>query len=84
MDWAWASGTGTSIKQVQKILGVAVDGIVGKDTLTAINIADQRALFDKIHARRIEFVENIVRRNPSQSRFIKGWKNRINALTFEE
>ena len=84
VDWAWASGTGTSIKQVQKILGVAVDGIVGKDTLTAINIADQRALFDKIHARRIEFVENIVRRNPSQSRFIKGWKNRINALTFEE
>lgn len=84
VDWAWASGTETSIKQVQKILGVAVDGIVGKDTLTAINIADQRALFDKIHARRIEFVENIVRRNPSQSRFIKGWKNRINALTFEE
>ena len=84
VDCAWASGTGTSIKQVQKILGVAVDGIVGKDTLTAINIADQRALFDKIHARRIEFVENIVRRNPSQSRFIKGWKNRINALTFEE
>ena len=84
VDRAWASGTGTSIKQVQKILGVAVDGIVGKDTLTAINIADQRALFDKIHARRIEFVENIVRRNPSQSRFIKGWKNRINALTFEE
>lgn len=84
VDWAWASGTVTSIKQVQKILGVAVDGIVGNDTLTAINTADQRTLFDKIHSRRIEFVENIVKRDPSQTRFLKGWKNRINSLTFSE
>lgn len=84
VDWAWASGTVTSIKQVQKILGVAVDGIVGNDTLTAINIAGQRSLFVKIHSRRIEFVENIVKRDPSQARFLKGWKNRINSLTFSE
>ena len=84
VDWAWASGTVTSIKQVQKILGVAVDGIVGNDTLTAINTADQRTLSDKIHSRRIEFVENIVKRDPSQTRFLKGWKNRINSLTFSE
>lgn len=84
VDWAWGSGTVTSIKQVQKILGVAADGIVGNDTLTAINTADQRTLFDKIHSKRIEFVENIVKRNPSQARFLKGWKNRINSLTFSE
>lgn len=84
VDWAWGSGAATSIKQVQKILGVAVDGIVGDDTLTAINIAGQRSLFVKIHNRRIEFVENIVKRNPSQARFLKGWKNRINSLTFSE
>lgn len=84
VDWAWGSGAATSIKQVQKILGVAVDGIVGDDTLTAINIAGQRSLFVKIHSRRIEFVENIVKRDPSQARFLKGWKNRINSLTFSE
>lgn len=84
VDWAWASGTGTSIKQVQKILGVSVDGIVGNDTLTAINTADQRDLFDRIHMKRIRFVEDIVKRNPSQARFLKGWKNRINSLTFSE
>lgn len=84
VDWAWRSGAATSIKQVQKILGVAVDGIVGDDTLTAINIAGQRSLFVKIHNRRIEFVENIVKRDPSQARFLKGWKNRINSLTFSE
>lgn len=74
VDWAWASGTVTSIKQVQKILGVAVDGIVGNDTLTAINIAGQRSLFVKIHNKRIEFVENIVKRDPSQARFLKDGK----------
>lgn len=84
VDWAWGSGAATSIKQVQKILGVAVDGIVGDDTLTAINIAGQHSLFVKIHNRRIEFVENIVKRDPSQARFLKGWKNRINSLTFSE
>lgn len=84
VDWAWGLGTVTSIKQVQKILGVAADGIVGNDTLTAINTADQRTLFDKIHSKRIEFVENIVKREPSQTRFLKGWKNRINSLTFSE
>lgn len=84
VDWAWASGTATSIKQVQRILGVAVDGIVGNDTLTAINKADQRMLFDKIHSKRIEFVENIVKNRPSQTRFLKGWKNRINSLKFSE
>lgn len=84
VDWAWGSGAATSIKQVQKILGVAVDGIVGDDTLTAINIAGQRSLFVKIHNRRIEFVEDIVKRDPSQARFLKGWKNRINSLTFSE
>ena len=84
VDWAWASGTVTSIKQVQKILGVSVDGIVGNDTLTAINTSGQRDLFDRIHEKRIEFVENIVKRAPSQARFLKGWKNRINSLTFSE
>lgn len=84
VDWAWASGTKTSIKQVQRIVGVAVDGIVGPKTLLAINSCRQRELFDMIHAARLDFVDDIVRRNPSQSRFIRGWKNRINNIKFSE
>ena len=73
-----------AVKAFQEQNGLEVDGIVGDDTLTAINIAGQRSLFVKIHNRRIEFVENIVKRDPSQARFLKGWKNRINSLTFSE
>lgn len=84
VDWAWASGTKTSIKQVQRIVGVVVDGIVGPKSLAAINSCRQRELFDRIHAARLDFVDDIVRRNPSQSRFIRGWKNRINSIKFSE
>lgn len=83
VDWAWASGPVTSIKQVQSILGVSVDGVVGPKTLSAVNSADQHALFSDIHASRLKFVEDIVRRNPTQARFLKGWKNRINDIKFE-
>lgn len=83
VDWAWASGPVTAIKQVQRILGVVDDGVVGPKTLAAINAADPRTLFAEIHAARLKFVENIVQKNPTQVRFLKGWKNRINAIEFE-
>ncbi len=84
VDWAWASGTRTSIKQVQRILDVSVDGIVGPKTLAAINSANPRELFDRIRIARLTFVDDIVRRNPTQARFIRGWKNRINNIKFSE
>lgn len=83
VDWAWASGPVTAIKQVQRILGVVDDGVVGPKTLAAINAADPQTLFAEIHAARLKFVENIVQKNPTQVRFLKGWKNRINAIEFE-
>lgn len=84
VDWAWASGTVTAIKQVQRILGVTADGVVGEVTLGAINRAEPRELFERIKAERIAFVEAIVKRTPSQKVFLKGWKNRINDIKYEE
>ncbi len=82
VDWAWASGTRTSIKQVQRILNTTVDGVVGPETLMAINSANPRELFDRIRSARLTFVDAIVRRNPTQGRFLRGWKNRINNIKF--
>lgn len=59
------------------------DGIVGENTLAAIARADQRLLHARIKAARIAFVERIASRNPSQKKFIRGWKRRINALNFK-
>lgn len=84
VDWAWASGTGTAIRKVQSLVGVKEDGIVGVQTLSAINKANQRRLFSKIKSARLQFVEAIVRRDPTQKENLKGWRNRINALSFAE
>ncbi len=82
VDWAYNSGPATAAKHVQAILGVTVDGAIGPKTIAAINAAEPRALFDKIQASRGAFFDAIVRRNPSQRTFLKGWKNRLDSLVF--
>lgn len=81
VDWVWASGI-HGIKIPQRILGVAVDGIVGSKTMAALNSQNPAEFFFRIKDERIKFVEDIVRRNPTQGRFLKGWKNRINDIKF--
>ena len=82
VDWAWGSGPVTAIKQVQKIVGTDVDGIVGQKTLDAINKKDPKTLFNAIKKARIEFVENLVKQRPKDAKFLQGWKNRINSFSF--
>lgn len=82
VDWAWGSGTITAIKQVQRLLGVKADGIVGNITLGAINNAAPDELFEKIRSARLAFVEAIVRRDASQRVFLKGWRNRIESIQY--
>lgn len=82
VDWVWGSGK-WGIVIPQRILKVKDDGIVGNITLAAVNNANPEKLFKEIHNARIEFVQDIVRKKPSQSRFIKGWTNRINDFKFQ-
>lgn len=83
-DWVWASGK-YGITNTQKVLGVKQDGIVGAKTIAAINgYKNQKELFNKLKAERIAYVNRIVKANPSQKKFIKGWLNRINAIKYSE
>lgn len=83
-DWVWASGK-YGITNTQKVLGVKQDGIVGTKTIAAINgYKNQKELFNKLKAERIAYVNRIVKANPSQKKFIKGWLNRINAIKYSE
>lgn len=81
VDWVWASGI-TGIKRPQRILKVEADGIVGPKTLAALNSRAPEELFAELHKDRIAHVESIVQKSPSQKKFLKGWKRRINAITF--
>ena len=79
VDWVWGSGA-WGIKIPQRILGVKDDGVVGGKTLEALNKQDVNKFLEKLYLARFNFLDGIVASNPSQKRFIKGWKNRMNDL----
>lgn len=80
VDWSWMSGVKV-IKKVQKMLGLTADGIVGPKTLASINGHSGDALFGQIKDVRRKYYESIVKNNPSQQVFIKGWLNRLEDLS---
>ena len=81
VDWVWGSGK-WGIIIPQRLLGVEADGIVGQQTITAVNKQKPADLFARIKASRVEFLNNIVKNDPSQRVFLKGWLNRLNDLKF--
>ena len=84
VDWAWMSGVKTAVKKIQKLLGVEVDGIVGRETINAINNCNEDILFNDIYNERVRFYTNIVEKKPSQKMFLHGWLNRLNDIDTHE
>jgi lysozyme family protein len=84
VDWLWASGKWGIIKP-QQLLGVKADGIVGKQTLAAVNnYPNQRQLFDAIKSARKAYIDKVIKNDPRQIAHKVGWYNRINSITFED
>ena len=81
VDWVWASGK-HGITEVQKILGVKVDGIVGPKTLGALNAQDPRALFDPIKRARLRFTDTFIKNRPTSEKYRKGWTRRLDYIRF--
>lgn len=84
VDWAWHSGTTTAAKEIQRVLGVKADGIIGNTTLSAINSQSPLPLFGKIKAARVKYIERICKSRPVNQKYYRGWMNRINDLQYEE
>lgn len=84
VDWVWASGS-PGIRIPQRLVGVTVDGIVGPRTLAAVNgFEPQRALFDRIMRARVQFIDDIVCRRPTNLKYRRGWLRRLYSITFKE
>jgi len=87
VDWYWGSGAWGIVIPQRDILNLKADGVVGTATIKALNHmiqVDAKGLFDDIFSARVKFLNNIVKNNPSQKRFIKGWLNRLNDFKFSE
>lgn len=60
VDWVWASGY-YAILEMQKLLGVEADGIMGSKTLQAIEAhPEPSVLHSTIYIRRLVYIERIV------------------------
>jgi len=78
-DFAVNAGTVKAIKTAQRLSGVRVDGIIGINTIKAINSLDNAFLIRYKHARK-EYYTYIVDKDPSQEKFIRGWINRVDEI----
>lgn len=76
VDWVWGSGV-YGIKIPQRILGVKQDGIVGDETLKALNTQDPDKLFQAIYEARKKYLNDITISRPANKRFLRGWLNRL-------
>jgi len=87
-DWCVNSGHWGS-RGVQRTLiqffdcNLIMDGIIGKQTISAINSCEPRALFDAIKLARIRFYHTISKRGQNY-KFLKGWLKRIDEIEFDE
>ncbi|MDE6096347.1 MAG: peptidoglycan domain protein [Muribaculaceae bacterium] len=75
VDWIWGSGSGV-IRDVQRLVGVKADGIVGPRTLSAVNGSEQEELFGKIY----EYREAYYRKCRGAWKYLAGWLRRLEAI----
>lgn len=78
-DWLWSSGK-WGIIIPQRLLGQTEDGIVGPETLSAVNKADPAKLLISIYNARMAFIRDLIRQDPTQKRFERGWTRRLNSF----
>lgn len=81
VDWVWASGK-WGIVIPQRLLNVNPDGIVGQITLATLNQVNPSVFFEVLRAERIKFCHDICKKDPTQTKFLKGWINRIKDFKF--
>lgn len=66
---------------LQQAVGVDIDGVVGNQTLSAVNEMPQQDLIQAISNIRTDFYHAIVQRDSTQSIFLNGWLGRISRVT---
>ena len=73
-DLAVNSGTGRAAKYLQQIAGVTADGVIGPQSLKAIQKCDAEDVVDEICNMRMDFLKNL----NTFDTFGKGWTSRVN------
>lgn len=72
-DFAVNSGPAKAVKELQKVLGVTQDGIIGPITLEAARAANTKFLIDRLCDNRLAFLKRL----KTWPTFGKGWERRV-------
>lgn len=80
VDFGVNSGPGVAAKNLQQLLKVEIDGVLGPKTFEVLDKADQKLLNNELVKLRCTLLAKICVKNPSQLKFLVGWLNR--ALEF--
>ena len=75
-DFAVNSGVKRAVKELQRALGVTVDGIIGNQTVGACNRIPTRQVLEKYMQNRIEFLYRL----KAWEHFKNGWSKRVSKL----
>lgn len=68
---------------LQEVVGVKMDGLIGKNSLAVINTLPAKDTFEKYKARRIKYYNDLATRKPEMVVFLKGWLKRINDYQYD-
>ena len=77
IDDAVLSGVRTSIKSLQRVLGVTQDGQIGPETISAAVRADGQWLLIRLVQDRAFRIARIVQHKPLQLKYLAGWITRV-------
>jgi lysozyme family protein len=78
-DYAFHSGA-QAIKDLQRVLGLKADGVIGPDTLAAEASSSELTTALRVLTEREEFMQDIMQRNQTQRKYLLGWWRRTTAL----
>ena len=72
-------GIGTAVGVLQTAMNITHDGVFGPGTLDAVNQADVTKLLQDFKNAMTDRALNVVKMNPKEQIFLKGWLTRINS-----
>lgn len=75
-DYAINSGTARAVKDLQRSLGVVVDGIIGNQTIAAANRIPPRRVLEDYMNLRIEYMQ----KSKMWWKYKKGWTDRVQRI----
>ena len=73
-------GVKSAVRVLQNMLGLTIDGIMGQETLRALNNYNEQAFdvdFDRVE---IAYYRNLIRKNPRLGVYERGWENRAKKI----